>query len=125
MLNFDKNQSTVPYLVEGEIYAADRVHAWLEGFAEVEWNATHNVTDYPQFMTRQRMLMLPVKEEELNLTQLLDQPDRVFIITSSQIWAAFWTILSLAIVLATIILGKCKMLHNKTKLKYSALKMPT
>lgn len=94
-------------MVKGKIYNADRVKLWIEDFAEVEWNATHSKTDHAQFVAHQQQLMLPVKEESLNITQLLDQPDRVFIISSSQVWVAFWTTLSLAIILATIILGNC------------------
>ncbi|KAI6191321.1 Carboxylic ester hydrolase [Aphelenchoides bicaudatus] len=106
VMNFDRDNGIVPHLVKGEIYARNRTKLWLEDFAKIEWNATHNRNSYGPSPTHQRMLALPAKEQvsSPNSSQLSDSSKKFYFTTSSQIWAVFWAILSLAIVLATVIL---------------------
>lgn len=91
-LDFERNKSIVPHLVENEFYSPERVNLWIEELAEIEQNSTHhNLTNSDLSYS---LLQLPIS----------NSTEGKFTATSNQIWVAFWGILSLAIILATIIL---------------------
>jgi hypothetical protein len=77
----------VPHPVNGQIYSADQVKLWLEDFASKE-------------QKKPSLLNLAINPVETTTSV----PEKIYSISSSQIWAAFWMILSLAIIMATIIL---------------------